>query len=234
MLHCSTKSSRRSLATRSSLVASSAIAPSPCFATSPRLDSLNYRHSHPIDGRMAHANTIPFSHFADLIETLAALAPRRVGTKRKSPGDGPVVSNQLQVVQNWIRSVNRAYPPREEGKDGLLPEGTVRIFLRLFFPEEGPRRRCVQVAALLWSRRPRPPRWKLTRPAHRYGMQETILANHLCRFFQIKEGRFDDWNAPSLGERSVNSGCLGTEVQKWMELRGRGRKDSQAGLTLGR
>lgn len=65
-------------------------------------------------------------------------------------------------------------------------------------------------------------------------MQETILANHLCRFFGIKEGRFNHWNAPSADERTMNSGCLGTEVERWMRQRGRGRKDGGGGPTIGR
>ena len=98
------------------------------------------------DGCMAFAsNSISFSHFADLCETLASLAPRRAGQKRKAAGDGPTVSKQLQVVRNWIKSMKEVDSP---GEDGLLPEGTVRIFLRLFFPDEGPRRRYVTPSVL--------------------------------------------------------------------------------------
>lgn len=68
-----------------------------------------------------------------------------------------------------------------------------------------------------------------------YGMQETILANHLSTLFIGKEGLFRNWNAPSLEQRATSSGCLGTEIAAWMDRTGRGRQaDAESTLTIGR
>lgn len=92
------------------------------------------------------ANGIPFSQFASLIEALSKVKPRRVGQKRRSTDDDDGTSPHLKHVASWISHYKQLFPGGEGGGDGndvRLPEGTVRIFLRLFFPEEGARRRYV-------------------------------------------------------------------------------------------
>lgn len=87
------------------------------------------------------SSSILFADVAELFEALAKLAPKRAGQPRKSSGRAEGVSKQLEVVQNWIGHVKKLYPSGGRGELGSLPQGTVCIFLRLLFPEEGPRRR---------------------------------------------------------------------------------------------
>jgi hypothetical protein len=89
------------------------------------------------------ANVIPFSEFARLIQGLSEIKPLRAGQKRKSTGDDDDASPHLRHVRSWISHYKQLFPGGRvcAGKDARLPEGTVRIFLRLLFPEEGARRR---------------------------------------------------------------------------------------------
>jgi len=66
-------------------------------------------------------------------------------------------------------------------------------------------------------------------------MQETILCQHLSALFGVNQRQFENWNAPSLGQRAETSGCLGTEVESWMKRKEKGlRSNGALGLTLGR
>ncbi|GAA6027207.1 hypothetical protein JCM8097_002484 [Rhodosporidiobolus ruineniae] len=143
------------------------------------------------------ANSIPFSFFASLVEQIAAVSAKKKGDTR---GRGPA-SSEKKLLTAWVERVKE-----EHGKD--LPAGTMVLFFRLFFPDEGVRRR--------------------------YGLQEKTLADLLETLFKVsRRGRFSQWNLPSYGAKGVASGCLGEEVRQWMEKHSKG-KGKAGGLTLGR
>lgn len=88
-----------------------------------------------------YANPIPFKFFSDLIEQIsrctAKPTSKRVSSS-KEPDDRP--PKQIRLVQSWIDKVKGTHAP---GLDDPLPVGTIVIFFRLLFPEEGVRRRSV-------------------------------------------------------------------------------------------
>ncbi|KAL8279100.1 hypothetical protein RQP46_008558 [Phenoliferia psychrophenolica] len=88
-----------------------------------------------------------------------------------------------------------------------LPPGTATIFFRLLFPGEGVRRR--------------------------YNMQEGSLCIRLSKYFNIRKGGFNWWNRTTLDQRGGTTGCLGAEVQKWLEGSNRVVPARDGGLTIG-
>lgn len=91
-------------------------------------------------------NAIPFSEFARLIEELSKVKPRRAEQAQESTANHGATSLHFERVADWISHWKRVFPvggQAGDGNDRRLPEGTVRIFLRLLFPEEGTRRRYV-------------------------------------------------------------------------------------------
>lgn len=83
-----------------------------------------------------YANPIPFSFFSDLVKQISdcSAKPKSIPTKSDQP------SRQIKLVKRWIDKVKLNHAP---GLDDPLPHGTIVIFLRLLFPEEGVRRRLV-------------------------------------------------------------------------------------------
>ncbi|GAA5959998.1 hypothetical protein JCM3765_006129 [Sporobolomyces pararoseus] len=148
-----------------------------------------------------YANPIPFSFFSDLVEQISRVTAR---SKRRSSSTTTQPSKQIRLVKRWIDKVKEAHAFR---LDEPLPPGTIAIFFRLLFPEEGVRRR--------------------------YGLQEFTLAKELERLYRVGEGRFSNWSSPSEGSRGVATGCLGNTVKQWMERKGKYRA-SDGTLTLGR
>ncbi|KAI5475749.1 ATP dependent DNA ligase [Pseudohyphozyma bogoriensis] len=71
-----------------------------------------------------------------------------------------------------------------------LPVGTVTLFCRLFLPEEGVRRR--------------------------YNLREQALSVLLEKYFKVRPGRFDGWCQAEANQRSESCGCLGMEVERWL------------------
>ncbi|GAA6011978.1 hypothetical protein JCM10207_003447 [Rhodosporidiobolus poonsookiae] len=143
-----------------------------------------------------YTNPLPFAHFADLVRRFSEIKPRKKGTANRT-GEP---SKQRQLLQAWVDSVRE-----QHGVE--LPEGTVVLFFRLFFPEEGVRRR--------------------------YGLAEKTLAEALETLFKVKPGRFGCWSLANVNGTTPASGCLGEEVRRWMEKRCKGRGRETA-LTLGR
>ncbi|GAA5899280.1 hypothetical protein JCM6882_009303 [Rhodosporidiobolus microsporus] len=143
-------------------------------------------------------NPLPFSFFASLVDHIAAVAAKKKGVTRCKDEQ----SREQKLLQAWVARVKE-----QHGRE--LPEGTVVLFFRLFFPEEGVRRR--------------------------YGLQEKTLADLLETLFKVKNrGRFSRcWALPTPGSVSESSGCLGEEVRRWMEKHGKG-KGKGGELTLGR
>lgn len=86
-----------------------------------------------------YANPVPFSFFATLVDKVGAVAARRRGS-RSNAGSGKA-PKEHRLLKAWVEGV------RAEHRDGVEPEGTIVLFFRLFFPDEGVRRRCV----LSWS-----------------------------------------------------------------------------------
>ncbi|PSR73821.1 hypothetical protein PHLCEN_2v10391 [Hermanssonia centrifuga] len=67
---------------------------------------------------------IPFTFFASLLQAIASVKPKKVGSKtdtRKPPA-------ALQTLKRWIEEVHKRYSP--------LPPSTTEVFFRLLFPEE--------------------------------------------------------------------------------------------------
>ncbi|GAA5978700.1 hypothetical protein JCM11641_006147 [Rhodosporidiobolus odoratus] len=144
-----------------------------------------------------YANPLPFSFFASLVEQIGSVTAKKVGQGSRGSGEA---SKQQRLLQAWVERV--------KAKHGTaLPEGTVVLFFRLFFPEEGVRRR--------------------------YGLQEKTLADLLESHFKVRRGRFAGWAWPSGGASSNVSGCLGEEVGRWMEKKGKG-KGKGGEVTIGR
>lgn len=82
-------------------------------------------------------NPLPFSFFASLVDRVGAVSARKKGDTRRR--DEP--SKEQKLLQAWVERVKEEY-----GRE--LPEGTAVLFFRLFFPEEGVRRRCVFILHL--------------------------------------------------------------------------------------
>lgn len=76
-------------------------------------------------------NPLPFSFFCDLLAAIQDIKPVRTGKKRA--GDQP---KESRTLENWIAKLRECHSP--------LPAGSGVLFFRLFFPEEGVRRRCVR------------------------------------------------------------------------------------------
>lgn len=70
-------------------------------------------------------NPIPFSYFADLVNTIGNIPPRPPASK------GPPL--QLAYLEKWLQHLHKQYV--------TLLEGTVKLFFRLFFVDESVRRR---------------------------------------------------------------------------------------------
>lgn len=93
--------------------------------------------AHPAPEMMLYTNPVPFSLFCDLVTAIAAVPPRRTDQPRTHfASEGR--SKQAKLLQRWIKAVKEEHSP-ETGDP--LPPGTVIIFMRLFFPDEGVRRR---------------------------------------------------------------------------------------------
>ncbi|GAA5842570.1 hypothetical protein JCM9279_003622 [Rhodotorula babjevae] len=148
-----------------------------------------------------YANEIPFAYFASLIDKIGAVAARKRGARSRTAGKAP---KEHRLVAAWIDGV------RAEHRGGLVPEGTSVLFFRLFFPDEGVRRR--------------------------YGLQELTLGEALESVYGPKRGSFSQWNAAASSSAAVgaNSGCFGQEVARWLERRGKWGKGKAKELTMGR
>ncbi|GAA5851191.1 hypothetical protein JCM8547_004160 [Rhodosporidiobolus lusitaniae] len=145
------------------------------------------------------ANPLPLSFLSSLVEAVAGVAARKKGSTA-CVGDDQ--SKEQRLLAAWIARVKQ-----EHGTD--LPEGTVVLFFRLFFPEEGVRRR--------------------------YGLQEKTLADLLETVYKVqRRGTFARWALPGEEGRGKASVCLGEEVKRWMEDNRKGRKGKGVELTLGR
>ncbi|GAA6048228.1 hypothetical protein JCM3770_006492 [Rhodotorula araucariae] len=147
-----------------------------------------------------YANPLPFSFFASLVDRIGAIGAKRRGT-RVAEGKAP---KEHRLLEAWVNAVRREH-------DAGLPEGTVVLFFRLFFPEEGVRRR--------------------------YGLQELTLGEALETVYGAKRGAFRLWNtgvSTVSGGRSASTGCLGAEIARWLEKRERWGKGKARELTLGR
>ncbi|GAA5927226.1 hypothetical protein JCM1841_004252 [Sporobolomyces salmonicolor] len=145
-----------------------------------------------------YSNPIPFSFFVELVSSLASCTAKRKGPTKSN---GP--SKQTQLVRAWINKIKEVHTR----PDSPLPAGTMTLFFRVLFPEQGVRRR--------------------------YGYQELTLARALEKYFRVPEGKFGQWSAPSEGARSASTGCLGAEVALWLDRKGK-RRESSGEMTLGR
>ncbi|BGP31986.1 hypothetical protein JCM10296v2_003765 [Rhodotorula toruloides] len=147
-----------------------------------------------------YANPIAFSLFSSLVQRIGAVPPVRKGARR-SNGPGAGKPKQRRLLEAWVAAVKAEY-----GRD--LPEGTIVLFFRLFFPDEGVRRR--------------------------YDLREMLLGEALEGVYGARRGTFSSWNAQSDAGRASSTGCLGREVQSWLgrdEKHGKGKGKE---LTLGR
>ncbi|KPV75538.1 uncharacterized protein RHOBADRAFT_53505 [Rhodotorula graminis WP1] len=149
-----------------------------------------------------YANEIPFAYFATLVDRVGTVAAKKKGGARSSTvGKSP---KEHRLLAAWIDGV------RAEHRDGAVPEGTIVLFFRLFFPDEGIRRR--------------------------YGLQELTLGEALESVYGAKRGSFSRWNAAASTSAAAGegSGCMGLEVARWLERRGKWGKGKVKELTMGR
>ncbi|GAA5897078.1 hypothetical protein JCM8208_006163 [Rhodotorula glutinis] len=149
-----------------------------------------------------YANEIPFAYFATLVDRVGAVAARKKGGARSSTGGKAPKEHRLLAA--WIDGV------RAEHRDGAVPDGTIVLFFRLFFPHEGVRRR--------------------------YGLQELTLGEALESVYGAKRGSFSRWNAATSSSAAVGegSGCMGQQVARWLERSGKWGKGKAKELTMGR
>lgn len=90
-----------------------------------------------------YLNPIPFSFFCGLVKQLSECPPK---PRTSSSNNSDTPSRQIRLVKKWITKVKDTHAP---GLDEPLPPGTIVIFLRLLFPEEGVRRRSVTLSRAL-------------------------------------------------------------------------------------
>ncbi|BGP07980.1 hypothetical protein JCM10049v2_003825 [Rhodotorula toruloides] len=147
-----------------------------------------------------YANPIAFSLFSSLVQRIGAVPAVRKGARRLSgPGEGK--PKQHKLLEAWVGAVKAEY-------DRDLPEGTIVLFFRLFFPDEGVRRR--------------------------YDLREMLLGEALEGVYGARRGAFSSWNAQCEAGRASSTGCLGREVQIWLERDAKHAKGKGKELTLGR
>ncbi|GAA5998995.1 uncharacterized protein JCM10292_003242 [Rhodotorula paludigena] len=145
-------------------------------------------------------NSIPFSTFADLVRSIGSVEARRKGAARSSgSGKEPKQHRLLRAWTEWAQ--------KEAGGAQGLPEGTVVLFFRLFFPDEGVRRR--------------------------YNLQEWRLGEAVEEMYGAKTGSFRSWNASSASAAAAGSGCFGLQVARWLEGKALRNKGKARELTLG-
>lgn len=84
------------------------------------------------------SNPVTFSCFCKLVSEIRRIPPRKKNGARSSSAE----SREMRLLKGWINWLKSECPA------GV--EGTGVIFFRLFFPEEGVRRRCVFF--FLWLR----------------------------------------------------------------------------------
>lgn len=131
-------------------------------------------------------------------------------------------NKSIERLENWIKELNRFHSrDRIEDEEEAffttssttsnsnslthhLPLHTCTIFFRLFYPEQGVRRR--------------------------YGLKESKLITHLEKYFGKKKGRFNHWCSSNSTSLESSSGCLGIEIKKLLER----EKDRLNFLTNGR
>ncbi|GAA6016518.1 hypothetical protein JCM11491_002348 [Sporobolomyces phaffii] len=151
-----------------------------------------------------YANPIPFGYFAELVHQISRCTAKPRTCNALATTTDRRRSKQIRLVESWIDKVKATHA---HGLDDPLPSGTIVIFFRLLFPEEGVRRR--------------------------YGLQEYTFAKELETLYRVGEGTFASWCQPSEGARTDATGCLGDTVRQWMERKGKCSVGND-NLTLGR
>ncbi|GAA5879400.1 hypothetical protein JCM3774_005229 [Rhodotorula dairenensis] len=147
-----------------------------------------------------YRNAVPFKHFATLIHQLGGVKARPAGLSRAHTGSR-TIPNALRA---FIRTGRQAL-----GTDGGA-DGIVVLFFRLFFPDEGMRRR--------------------------YDLREQALSHVLAKLLGIRDGRLDNCITTSQTGVVEHAGCLGEQIRLCMAATGRRVKGNSRGeeLTLGR
>ncbi|SCV74037.1 BQ2448_6469 [Microbotryum intermedium] len=147
------------------------------------------------------SNSIPFSGLCGLVGELAKVQARTTHTRRPAADE----SKRQTIVQRWI----------QDHKDGTapwlsepMPPGTIVLWFRMMFPEEGVRRR--------------------------YSIADTTMAAWLAEYLDLKKELRDElpseWSRPDRERRAGVTGCLGLRIkQSWPK-----NPRSSIPLTLGR
>lgn len=154
-----------------------------------------------------YTNPLPFWFFCELLAAIQDIKPVPTGERRSSGK-----SQESKTFKRWIDKL----------RESPLPAGTGVIFFRLFFPEEGVRRRY----ARLWYAKHQ------LLIVSRYGLKEQTLCGKLAKYFKERSSTFDGWCSATLEQRSLSLGCLGAEVVRLLPEDYLPRR--QGTLTLGR
>ncbi|TKA51706.1 hypothetical protein B0A53_05411 [Rhodotorula sp. CCFEE 5036] len=154
-----------------------------------------------------YRNAVPFKHFAELVHTLGSAKARPAARSAKTRARSEKDSTTPNALKLFIQTGREALA-RVDSMDGF-----VVLFFRLFFPEEGARRR--------------------------YDLREQKLAQILSKLLGLRDGHFiDACVATSQTGTVTHSGCLGEQVRLYMEGKIRGFRGSgsreQEEITLGR
>ncbi|GAA5989589.1 hypothetical protein JCM10908_000545 [Rhodotorula pacifica] len=123
----------------------------------------------------------PFQVFAELVHALGAAKPTHAGRSRTAEQE-----RTLKTLKTFIEQGKEALQRQDDDVDGL-----VVLFFRLFFPDEGVRRR--------------------------YDLREQKLARILARLLGVREDKFDSCLATSATGVVEHFGCLGEQVRVCME-----------------
>lgn len=75
----------------------------------------------------------PFSLFVELLDALGEIPPRKIQDKRDVTKDSPAA---VRFVA-WVNKIKA---------EGYEPERWLKHFFRMFFPDEGVRRRCASTS----------------------------------------------------------------------------------------
>jgi hypothetical protein len=73
-----------------------------------------------------------------------------------------------------------------------------------------------------------------TNTSCRYNLREPNFAPKLAKYFKQKPDKFDGWSKSELGQVDGRTGCLGYEVEQWMDRRAMYEPRRTEEMTLGR
>ncbi|SGY45760.1 BQ5605_C001g00336 [Microbotryum silenes-dioicae] len=147
------------------------------------------------------SNPIPFRGLCGLIDELAKVPARPTHTRRATKDE----SKRQSIVRRWIQDHKDGTAPWLSER---MPPGTIVLWFRMMYPEEGVRRR--------------------------YSIGDTTMAAWLADYLDLRKELRDElsgeWSRPDRERRAGVTGCLGLKISQSWPMNPR----SSTPLTLGR